>query len=62
MSKDILLRPLAAADAFLHSAVNPKQRSRFDVDRLGPRATAARHRIPIPCGFMLVIMTTPFVT
>src|SRR5437870_1773008 len=50
MSNDIFLRPLAAADAFLPSAPNPKQRSRSEVDRLGTRATAARFRIPIPSG------------
>src|SRR5712691_13398940 len=59
MSRDIFLRPLAAADAFVHSAPNPKQRSRSEVDRLGTRATAARFRIPIPSGFMPVIVTAP---
>jgi len=31
MSRDSVLRPLAAADAFVHSAPNPKQRSRSEV-------------------------------
>ena len=56
----IFLRPLAAGDAFVHSAPNPKQRSHALVDRLGPRATAARLRNRIPCGFMPVIVTTPW--
>src|ERR1700674_5089078 len=60
MSRDIFLRPLAAADAFVHSAPNPKQRSRSEIDRLGSRVAAARLRIPIPCGFMPVIVTTPW--
>jgi len=60
MSRDIFLRPLAAADAFVHSVPSqPKQRSRSEVDRLGSLATAARLRIPIPCSFMPVIVTTP---
>jgi hypothetical protein len=32
-----------------------------DVDRRGRSQAAARHRIPIPSGFMLAIVTTPFV-
>jgi len=60
MSRDIFLRPLAVADAFVHSAPSPKQRSRSEVDRLGPRATAARLRISIPCGFMPMIVTAPW--
>jgi len=45
MSRDIFLRSLAAADAFVHSAPNLKQRSRSEVDRLGSLVTAARLRI-----------------
>jgi len=59
MSRDIFLRPLAAADAFVHSVPNPKQRPRSEVDRLGSLATAARLPIPIPCSFIPVIVTTP---
>jgi hypothetical protein len=58
MSRDIFLRPLVAADAFVHSAPNPKQRSYSEIDRLGSRAKVARLRIPIPSGFMPVIVTT----
>jgi hypothetical protein len=45
MSRDMFFmffRPLAAGDAFAHSAPNPKQRSQAEVDRLGLRATAAK--------------------
>src|ERR1700674_1040098 len=59
MSRDIFLRPLAEADAFVHSAPNLKQRSRSEVDRLGPRATGARLRIPIPSGFMPAVLHRP---
>jgi hypothetical protein len=57
MSRDIFLRPLAAADAFVHSVPNPKQRSRSEVVCIGSLAPA-RLWIPIPCSFMPVIVTT----
>jgi hypothetical protein len=43
-------------------ASTPRAVSSTDVDRRGPVAPAAGHRVAIRCGFMLVIVTTPFVS